>query len=683
MKPMATRLPRLLLAALLLPPLLLVVRAEPGHDAAATARDTARHLQSEVQQAVGMDPATLVPGYSTDVPQSELYQNAEQLTPAANSVIDGNQAATAVSTASGQRERIVLDKDNDPMLIRAKAIADDNENIVGMGQVSDSGCISIAADNSTSSSVQRCTSWNASSQSCSHNCYCPNLAPVMHGLEGGGNITTEYSMPELLLFSGTNQDNWHSAWSGAGDGYSQCSQHDAEFSFMVEDVDAVASFSLQDAAWRGHIRLELNGRQVFIGPHSGDSLQAAVNYRDEQRTYRSIHCTIVLGPSSNCISGISGNNQCCRYSYSTITVKVADYFADYGIQKKPCAAGPQQRQPDLDLRPWLRQGQNKLKIRVVAAAATGVRLRFAAQTRCSCNEAGSLSDGGCAQLQRHSNEGQCQLQQYKCLDGEKLCSQQSRNYICLGSQLHEEPYCAELRQRGCFWEASECVDVGADNNCVEYEQQYRCRATPLPQPQIEDCGARISCIDGDCTETGYSPSGDFATAATHLSALQEAAADFDADNLSIFSGSSHRCKKTILGFANCCRDSGWGVSLGLSRCSDSERILGEKRQAGQCHYVGSYKRGSLFNKKRYQGYCCFSSKLGRVIQQQARAQLGLDWGPAPAPQCRGISTDELGTLDFERFDLGEVEADMVQQAMQAERPGTDSLIQRLRQALQQ
>lgn len=47
-------------------------------------------------------------------------------------------------------------------------------------------------------------------------------------------------------------------------------------------------------------------------------------------------------------------------------------------------------------------------------------------------------------------------------------------------------------------------------------------------------------------------------------------------------------------------------------------------------------------------YCCFSSILARLIHEQGRPQLGMDWS-----SCRGFSVEELSSLDFSQIDLSE------------------------------
>ena len=664
--------------------------AEPGAeagddydqaDAAGEANDLVRQLQSEIPGAAAIDPATIIPAYSEQVPQVELYEAGDELTSRARAGINDNEAASAVNDSANLRQNIVLDKDHDPMLQRAKTIINDAGDIVGLSGT-ESECIVIPPGDSNpgTTSTERCTSWNVKYRNCNHNCYCSNLAPVITGMKSSDNISTHYDMPDLLLFSGDSEADWDSAWGGY---IGRCKQHDAQLTFMVNDITAVKDFSLHNIEWKGSIRLELNGNQVFIGPYPGNKLQLDVSYTEYQQVVRYTDCHIVPGPVYGCVPAISSPGRCCRYHYRPITIRQYKYTVDYGVRERFCIAGTWKRQPRLDLKPWLKPGLNTLTVRNIALGAGGFRVRFKAVTGCSCLDPASAGDGGCDHLLQDEARGICELQQQSCLDGEELCRREERSYICLGNTVHEEPYCGELRQRGCTWSASECMDTDENDNCIEYEHQYQCAAPAVPVPQLEDCGARISCIDGNCTDTSYSTSQDFASTASYLSAIEEIAGDFDSDSLSVFSGGGYSCKKTILGFANCCRDKGWGVSLGLSRCSHNERILGEKRQAGQCHYVGSYKSGSLFNKKRYHVFCCFSSKLGRVIQQQGRIQLGLDWGVPTAPSCRGLSTEELGMLDFEQVDLSEVHDDMMRQATEAELPASSVLGERLRQRLQE
>jgi conjugal transfer mating pair stabilization protein TraN len=54
-------------------------------------------------------------------------------------------------------------------------------------------------------------------------------------------------------------------------------------------------------------------------------------------------------------------------------------------------------------------------------------------------------------------------------------------------------------------------------------------------------------------------------------------------------------------------------------------------------------------------FCCFNSKLARIIQEQGRAQIpGMNaWGDAENPNCRGFTPAEFQALDFSKIDLTE------------------------------
>lgn len=57
-------------------------------------------------------------------------------------------------------------------------------------------------------------------------------------------------------------------------------------------------------------------------------------------------------------------------------------------------------------------------------------------------------------------------------------------------------------------------------------------------------------------------------------------------------------------------------------------------------------------------FCCYSSKLARLVQQQGKGQLGLGCGGPENPQCGGLTTEQLAQLDFSKMNFSEVFADM-------------------------
>lgn len=93
----------------------------------------------------------------------------------------------------------------------------------------------------------------------------------------------------------------------------------------------------------------------------------------------------------------------------------------------------------------------------------------------------------------------------------------------------------------------------------------------------------------------------------------------------------------------------------MMQCEEEEQALAMKRGQGLCHKVGSYCAnkvlGACVTKK--EGWCCFPSKLGRIVNEQGRAQIGKGWGDAEDPDCSGFTTTELGLLRFDEMDLSE------------------------------
>lgn len=114
----------------------------------------------------------------------------------------------------------------------------------------------------------------------------------------------------------------------------------------------------------------------------------------------------------------------------------------------------------------------------------------------------------------------------------------------------------------------------------------------------------------------------------------------------IFSGKAERCRPggvTVLG-ASCCGISGWFKDM----CKASERRLKKKRYAGLCAYVGTYcsKKilGICVEKKRT--YCCFNSRLAKILNECGRPQVGKTFGSAKNPDCRGFTIEEFARIDF-------------------------------------
>ena len=639
--------------------------------AAQEARDMGYGGQNR-QRELTQQGATVVPAYQgSAVPEAGYYSDADAMTEESVRQMEENESGEFVNQSYYQRRRFPLNADTDPLLLLGKDIRDSPQDYATIADDGSGECATRERRTELPPfTEQYCTAWNASHRTCRHHCYCSALAD---GLDTSirSDMSISYDYP--LLTAATPESE---TWSGP------CREHDREINFTINDMADIADWQIIGAAWTDHLRVSLNGIQVFIGPHTGDQLQAVRRTVNVPVSIPRQHCRAVASQYIYLCKGsttIGTTSYCCELVYDQVVQPRVVWRADYGVRDYDCAAGAQSSDVTVDLKPHLRLGENKLTVRTLVASRGTVDLRMRLRLPCDCRRDGSISDGLCQGLVDATADGRCQSVRSACLPDVPRCGYEEQEYLCLGTQLTEEDYCGELRERGCGQIGSRCVDSDENGICKESEQKYRCPSAPVESETVSDCGKRISCLAGDCFDTSYRSSEDFPLAASHLSALDELTADFDEDNLRLFSGRGRQCKKTILGFSNCCRDSGWGVDLGLSRCSRQEQELGEMRQQGLCHYVGSYKTGRLFSKKRYQSYCCFGSLLGRIIQEQGRDQLSRAWGSARAPDCRGFHINEVSTLDFEQFDFREFYTEAESRADAVARPDAAELSERLRE----
>ena len=97
------------------------------------------------------------------------------------------------------------------------------------------------------------------------------------------------------------------------------------------------------------------------------------------------------------------------------------------------------------------------------------------------------------------------------------------------------------------------------------------------------------------------------------------------------------------------------IIMDMMSCDQDDQILGMKRGQGLCHQVGSWCSSKILGAcvEKKEGWCCFPSKLGRIVNEQGRPQIGKSWGSAQNPDCSGFTLEELKLLRFDEMDLSE------------------------------
>ena len=194
------------------------------------------------------------------------------------------------------------------------------------------------------------------------------------------------------------------------------------------------------------------------------------------------------------------------------------------------------------------------------------------------------------------------------------------------------------------------------------------RADGLASGNVTDCQAQVAdagrggacgrvsyCVGAGCERVESEGNTGFTRSAAMLNmVLEMGGEEFDRDNLRFFAGQRRACTIKLGGLANCCKNS--GLLVGIAGCSRAEIELGKERHAGNTHYLGKRCAKRVFGVciRRKREWCVFSSKLGRILHQQARPQLGVGWG-----SCRGFTVAEIERIDFDRLDLTEFTQDLV------------------------
>lgn len=273
--------------------------------------------------------------------------------------------------------------------------------------------------------------------------------------------------------------------------------------------------------------------------------------------------------------------------------------------------------------------------------------------------------------------------QTRLIDGVPVtaaCWAWRRDYECLEHLAGND--CADLEANGaCRFVREECLSD--EEPCLTRERIYEC---PLPAGESGDtqyvCDGDVYCIDGSCETIAREANNEFKDAVTALHAMDEARGQFDPETLTLFKGTRNTCSSKVFGVLNCCKGKGFPLIPGISLlvamgCDRAEVLLHERDAQGLCAYVGTYCSdsflGACLTKKKV--YCCFESKLSRILQEQGRAQLPKPWGKPKTETCAGFTLDEFARLDLSQMDFSEVYAEFTEAARLPDELETSNLIQ--------
>jgi len=111
----------------------------------------------------------------------------------------------------------------------------------------------------------------------------------------------------------------------------------------------------------------------------------------------------------------------------------------------------------------------------------------------------------------------------------------------------------------------------------------------------------------------------------------------------------------------------FAMDILFSGCSEEDILTAAYNELGLCHYIGTKcikKLPVIGCVQKAKIYCCFNSKLARIIQEQGRPQLKTigGWGSTDHPNCRGLTPQEFQNLDFSKINLYEWQQDIKTQS---------------------
>lgn len=257
----------------------------------------------------------------------------------------------------------------------------------------------------------------------------------------------------------------------------------------------------------------------------------------------------------------------------------------------------------------------------------------------------------------------CELTGQSCLEGAQTrningvptylsCWKYQLDYQCSSSDT-----CGNL-PTNCQTVSSQC-SLMQNGVCVEQEFQKSCPERNCSTTSLQ-CLDTTFCIDGDCYDDTPTQSTDFDKSASGLAAVSAAAEGLGTPPR-IFTGNGMQCTDKAFGFADCCKESGWGTGIGLAECSEEEKALGQAKEQGIAIALGEYCANEVLGvcTRKKQGYCVFDSKLARIVQEQGvKGQLGISLGSAESPLCEPITPEQLQQINFELIDFSDFYDDM-------------------------
>lgn len=230
------------------------------------------------------------------------------------------------------------------------------------------------------------------------------------------------------------------------------------------------------------------------------------------------------------------------------------------------------------------------------------------------------------------------------------------------SQSADNGSCQQyMSNKSCTLVGKVCQE-SVNGLCLREQASFSCQKGLSGTAQL--CGTALICASGECDQIQNDKANRFQKAVSALASVAAAGkdvAELNDVNVKAFTGKRTTCRKAAAGFSNCCKGGGWGSDVGLAHCDSEEKSLGKAKSRNLTIYVGSYCSNKVLGVclQKKEAYCVFDSKLAKIVQEQGRGgQLRIGFGSAKNSDCRGITVDELQSINFDRLNFADFYSDL-------------------------
>ena len=264
------------------------------------------------------------------------------------------------------------------------------------------------------------------------------------------------------------------------------------------------------------------------------------------------------------------------------------------------------------------------------------------------------------------------------VDVKRDCWQYKYKMDCARNSKND---CNKIDHNKCTMVAEDCIsneEEGGLKYCGNLKRKFGCkREISWEEEKTElikegdnvdgkDLLCAALCLDGNCDavkKANMEQDKDLTQAVAMLNALKDAKKGIVGDDLiNVFKGESEHCDKKWKGYTNCCtKFGGWGKALGAG-CSPEAKNLAKKRKEKKCVEIGTF----CYTKVPILGcviertiFCCYDSIIAKIINQEAKKQLGRNNGDAENPSCSGLNKEDLERIDLSNVDFTEFYEEIV------------------------